>query len=94
MRIGIIGTGIIASAIVTGFCTKKIGHLFFLSPRNAEKAAALAAEFPEVKVCASNQEVIDNSDWVFICLRKNGFGALNEIKFRRNQKVINMAAEM
>jgi len=94
MRIGIIGTGIIASAIVTGLCTKKIGYLFFLSPRNAEKAAALAAEFPEVKVCASNQEVIDNSDWVFICLRKNGFSALNEIKFRRSQKVINIAAEM
>ena len=92
--IGIIGTGIIASAVVTGFCTKKTGHRFFLSPRNAEKAAALAAEFSEVKVCASNQEVIDSAEWVFICLLKKDFGALGELQFRRDQKVINISADM
>ena len=94
MKIGIIGTGIIASAIVTGFCKKKTGHKFFLSPRNAQKAAALAAQFPEVMVCSSNQEVIDNADWVFISLHKKDFGALAELKFRRDQKVVNMSAEM
>jgi len=94
MKIGILGTGIIASAIVTGFCTKKTGHKFFLSPRNAEKAAALAARFSEVKVCISNQEVIANAEWVFICLQKKDFGALDEIKIRKEQKVVNMAAEM
>ena len=94
MTIGIIGTGIIASAIVTGFCAKKTGHRFFLSPRNAEKAAALAAEFPEVSVCASNQEVVNNAGWVFICLGKKDFEALNELKFRKEQKVINISADM
>jgi len=94
MRIGILGTGIIASAIVTGFCTKKTGHTFFLSPRNARKAAALAAEFPEVSVCASNQEVLDKAEWVFICLQKKDFGALLEIKFRKDHKTINMSADM
>jgi len=94
MKIGIIGTGIIASAIVTGFCKKKTGHLFFLSPRNAQRAAALAAEFPEVTVCSSNQEVIDNAEWVFVCLQKKDFGALSEIKFRKDQNIVNMAAEM
>ena len=94
MKIGIIGTGIIASAIVKGFCAKKTGHEFFLSPRNAAKAAALAAEFAEASVCASNQEVIDNADWVFICLHKKDFGALREIKFRGDINVVNMSAEM
>jgi pyrroline-5-carboxylate reductase len=94
MKIGIIGTGIIAEAIVTGFCTKKTGHEFFLSPRNAERAAALAAGFSLAKVCASNQEVIDKAEWVFICLQKKDFGALGEIKFRKDQKVANMSAEM
>ena len=94
MKIGIIGTGIIAEAIVTGFCTKKTGHEFFLSPRNAERAAALAAGFSLAKVCASNQEVIEKAEWVFICLQKKDFGALSEIKFRNDQKVINMSAEM
>ena len=94
MNIGIIGTGIIAQAIITGFCVKKTGHRFFLSPRNAERAAALADEFSEVTVCASNQEVIDSSDWVFISLHKKDFGALTELKFRRELKVINISAEM
>ena len=94
MKIGIIGTGTIASAVVTGFCTKKSGHAFFLSPRNAEKAAALAAQFPEVKVCASNQEVLDNAEWVFISVQKSGFDALKELTFRKDHKVLNMATEM
>jgi pyrroline-5-carboxylate reductase len=51
MKIGILGTGIIGSAIVTGFCGKKTGYRFFLSPRNAQKAAALADEFPDVTAC-------------------------------------------
>ena len=38
-----------------------------LSPRNAEKAAALAEAFPSlVSVAASNQEVADRSDVVFV----------------------------
>lgn len=95
MKIGILGTGTIASAIVTGFCAKKTGNEFFLSPRNAEKAAALAAKFPtEVKVCDSNQAVLDNADWIFVTLQKPGFDALNALKFRHDHKVVNMATEM
>ena len=94
MNIGIIGTGIIASAVVTGFCVKETGHRFFLSPRNAERAASLATNFSEATVCGCNQEVIDNSDWVFICLHKKDFGALNELQFKSTHNVINMSAEM
>ena len=94
MRIGIIGTGIIASAIVSGFCVVKAGHEFLLSPRSATKAAALATRFPEATVCSSNQEVVDRSEWVFICLHKKDFNALDELKFRREHKVVNIAAEM
>ena len=94
MKIGIIGTGTIASAIVTGFCTQKAGHEFFLSPRGAEKAAALAARFTEAVVCQSNQEVLDRSDWVFITVQKNGFESVYELNFHPEHKVINMATEM
>jgi len=94
MKIGIIGTGIIASAVVRGFCIKKTGHSFFLSPRNAQKAAALADEFANVTVCISNQEVINRSDWIFICLHKKDFNALNELSYRGDLKIINMSAEM
>ena len=94
MKIGIIGTGIIASAIVTGFCSKNSGHEFFLSPRNAERAAALATGFAEATVCSSNQDVIDKADWIFICLHKKDFGAINELMYKSGLKVINMSAEM
>jgi len=94
VKIGIIGTGIIATAVVTGFCSKKTGHEFFLSPRNAEKAAALAAAFPEVTVCTSNQEVLDKADWVFSCLLKKDFAALNELTFNQAHKIINISADM
>ena len=94
MKIGVIGTGIIASAIVTGFCSKRTGHRFFLSPRNAHRAAALAAEFSEAVVCGSNQEVVDSAEWVFICLHKKDFHALGELRFRGEQNVVNMSAEM
>jgi len=94
MKIGVIGTGIIASAVVTGFCKKKTGHEIFLSPRNAMRAKALADEFSEVKVCASNQDVLDNAQWIFICLHKKDFDALKELKYRENHRIINMSAEM
>jgi len=94
MKIGIIGTGIIASAVVTGFCAKKTGHSFFLSPRNAERAAALAARFSEVTVCSSNQEVLDKAEWVFISIHKKDFGALDKLTFKKGHKVANMSAEM
>jgi len=94
VKIGIIGTGIIASAVVTGFCTKKTGHEFFLSPRNAEKAAALAAKFSEVTVCTSNHEVLDKAEWVLICLLKKDFGTLDELNFKKSHKIINISADM
>ena len=46
MKIGVIGVGVIASAMVTGFCDWECEHEFILSPRNAEKSAALAAKSP------------------------------------------------
>ena len=47
--------------------TRVLHKAILLSPRNAEKAAALAADFPDhVRVCASNAEVVDSSDWVIM----------------------------
>ena len=58
------------------------------------KAAALATEFSLAKVCTSNQEVIDKAEWIFICLHKKDFAALNELTFRTDHKIVNMSAEM
>ena len=62
-RYGFVGVGTMSSAIVRGLCTLPFPPpSIVLSPRGAEKAAALAAEFgPQmVRVASSNQEVVDS----------------------------------
>lgn len=98
MNIGILGTGVIAFNIVTGFCTDPASaeqiH-FFLSPRNQEKAASLKSSYPEqITVCENNQEVIDHSDWIFLTLiPRMAEGILSELTFRPDQKILTIMSD-
>jgi pyrroline-5-carboxylate reductase len=79
MKIGCIGVGKIVGAIVEGLCTSTASGgrasvpgdapEIFLSPRNAEKSAALATKYAAVTRLESNQAVLDHSDIVIIALR-------------------------
>jgi pyrroline-5-carboxylate reductase len=77
MKLGFIGIGKIASAVVEGLCRSEAkGMEFFLSPRNekvstwlADKHAAVVGEHNTVRRMGSNQAVLDNSDIVVIALR-------------------------
>lgn len=90
-KIGIIGTGVISSSIVTGFCGKGINPEFFLSPRNAGRAAGLAAQHKNVYVCASNQEVINKSDWIIISvLPQHSPDILSGLAFSEDKRIINL----
>ena len=97
MNIGVLGTGIIASALVNGFCTaeSKAPIHFYLSPRNAEKAAALKAAYPDmITVCGSNQEVVDSSEMVFLCLiPRMAEEILKDVKFRPEQKILSIMSD-
>ncbi|MYM20593.1 NAD(P)-binding domain-containing protein [Brevibacterium sp. 5221] len=71
LRLGIIGTGEIAAALVDGLGRAaqradgpRAGHglAAVLSPRGARTAAALAARHPFARVAASNQAVVDDCD--------------------------------
>ena len=70
MKLGFIGTGIITTSVVTGFCESGMENLqIVVSPRNKERAQMLHEKYPEiVSVAADNQEVVDRSDWVFAAL--------------------------
>lgn len=94
-RIGFIGTGVITSALVTGFCAGgDLDHKIYLSPRNREKAAELAGKFENVKVAASNQEVLDNADWVVLAVvPKFGEEILRPLSFRGDHRVINLMSD-
>ena len=65
MRLGFIGTGTIAAAMVNGIA--KDGHEIVVSERNARISAELAQTHPNVTI-ADNQTVADQSDIIIIGL--------------------------
>ena len=94
MRIGVIGTGNIAAAVIRGLCTASPApERVVLSPRNAEKAATLAKEFVQAETAPDNQSVIDESDWVILAVRPQvARDVLSELQFRSGQKIISLIA--
>ncbi|WP_229324286.1 NAD(P)-binding domain-containing protein [Streptomyces sp. UNOC14_S4] len=69
-RIGIIGVGEIARAIVAGLCDGvEEPPEIYLSPRGAGTAAELSQRYPNVRVCADNQDVVNRSDVVILAVR-------------------------
>jgi pyrroline-5-carboxylate reductase len=68
-RLGFLGTGTIAGAMVEGFSTCARPFPIVVSPRNARRSQALAARWSNVRRCGSNQEVLDQAEVVFVALR-------------------------
>ncbi|MEB8386980.1 NAD(P)-binding domain-containing protein [Rhodobacteraceae bacterium KMM 6894] len=90
MRIGFIGTGTIASAVVEGIAGD--GHAIAVSTRNAAHSTRLAGMFSNVTV-HDNQAVVDRSEVICVALvagvAENVLGALT---FRPDQRVISLMA--
>jgi len=90
MRLGFIGTGKIASSVITGICNSSIIYEnIIISPRNRKIANNLKKRFKKIKIAKNNQEIINNSDWVFLSVTPTvGEKIIKDLKFRSNQKVI------
>ena len=69
LRLGVLGTGNIASAVVEGFCTSSLPCSILVSPRNELKGRSLESRFPQVRRAEANQEVLDRSEVVLVALR-------------------------
>ncbi|SDS25607.1 pyrroline-5-carboxylate reductase [Brevibacterium siliguriense] len=69
-RIGFIGVGEIASAMVEGLAASeaKTDLEIFLSPRNAARASRLADSLESATICQSNQDVVDRSDLIVLAV--------------------------
>lgn len=92
MRLGFIGTGEITAALVRGL--KGQGHRILVSPRNATTAATLADEVAGVAI-APNDQVVANSDVVFLCLlARVAEDVLPSLPFRAGQTVISVMVDM
>jgi len=92
--IGFIGTGTIADAMVRGLLTKPAAvSKVVISPRNAEIAQRLAADFAEVTVAADNQAIIDASDMVVLAVRPQiAKDVLSGLTFQPGQCVLSVIA--
>jgi pyrroline-5-carboxylate reductase len=92
MKLGFIGVGKITTAIVEGLCTSAMENVSInLSPRNEENATNLALKYTEVKRLGSNQDVLDQSDIVFIAVTPATVGkVLADLTFSTRHTVISL----
>jgi pyrroline-5-carboxylate reductase len=90
MRLGFIGTGKIAESVIVGICNSKISFTkILISSRNKKIAANLKRIFKKVSIAKNNQEIINNSDWVFLSITPTvGQKIIKELKFRSKQTII------
>ena len=90
MNLGFIGTGKIASSVITGICTSKIPFVrILISPRNKSTANSLRKKFKKVYIAKNNQQIVDNCNWVFLSITPIvGKKIIKELKFKSNQTII------
>ena len=100
MKLGFIGVGNIAAAVVEGLCTSMADGLeIFLSPRNEKTSAYLAGKYPAaqagkyptVRRMETNQEVLDSCDIVIIALRPAvAVAILKTLSFQPRHTVVSL----
>ena len=90
MKIGFIGTGKIASSVIIGICSSKISFSkIWISPRNKIIAANLKKKFKKVIIAKTNQEIVDNCNWVFLSITPMvAQKIIKSLKFKPSQTII------
>jgi pyrroline-5-carboxylate reductase len=90
MKVGFIGTGEIAEALIRGVAGQ--GHHIWISNRGSERAKTLSETYNEVISC-TNEKVVLNSDIVFICLMSPvASEELPKLVFRKGHQIISVMA--
>ncbi len=90
MILGFIGTGRITSSVIEGIFKSNLRvKKIYISPRNKIIAKKLSKRFKKVTISRNNQQLIDNSNWVFLAVTpKVGDKILKKLNFEKTQKVI------
>lgn len=94
MPYGFIGAGEITAAIVEGLSAEVPDPpAVFLSPRGREVAQGLAARYPNVQVCDSNQDVLDRATHVVLAVRVPiARAVLEELEFEPRHVLVSAVA--
>ena len=90
MRLGFIGTGKIASSVITGICRSSIKYSkISISSRNIKIAKGLKKKFKKIYIEKDNQKIINNSNWVFLAVTPSvGEKIIKKLKFKSSQTVV------
>jgi pyrroline-5-carboxylate reductase len=90
MNLGFIGTGKIASSVITGISKSKISYKrIIISPRNRLISKNLRKKFKKIIIAKNNQEIIDKCNWIFLSVTPSvGKKIIKDLVFKPNQIVI------
>ena len=90
MNLGFIGTGKIASSVITGICNSQISYKkIIVSHRNKAISQKLKKKFKKIVIVKNNQKIIDDCDWIFLSVTPTvGEKIIKDLKFRSNQTII------
>ena len=90
MNLGFIGTGTIASSVITGIFKSKISfNKIYISKRNKKKSSKIKKKYNKVSIVENNQEIVDKCNWIFLSVTpKVGNKIIEELKFKSSQTII------
>ena len=90
MNLGFIGTGTIASSVITGIFKSNISFKkIYISKRNNKNSQKLKKKYKKVFIVDNNQEIIDKCDWIFLSVTPTvGKKIIKELKFKSTQTII------
>lgn len=96
MILGFLGTGRITASVIEGIFKSKLKiKKIYISPRNKTIAKKLSKRFKKVSISKNNQQLIDNSKWVFLAVTpKVGSKILTKLNFKKNQKIISFISSI
>ncbi len=90
MKLGFIGTGKIASSVISGICSSKINYKrIIISRRSKIISQSLKKKFKRITIEKDNQEIINTCDWIFLSVTPTvGEKIIKNLKFKSNQTII------
>ena len=90
MKLGFIGTGKIASSVITGICKSSIKYnKIHISLRNKKISKQLRKKFKKIVIEKDNQKIVSKSNWVFLAITPTvGEKIIKNLRFKSNQTII------
>ena len=90
MNLGFLGTGHITSSVIEGIFKSNLKiKKIYISPRNKLIAKKLSKRFKKITISKNNQQLIDNSSWIFLAITPQvGNKILKQLYFAKNKRIV------